>query len=288
MKIAMTGASGFIGQWVVKCLLEQGHQVMAILHQHPLPIGHPNLLTVSVPLTQLASSPLAFARIHEPDVWLDLGWQHLDDYNNSSHIEQQPQLHAAVVRNLVRQGLSRVVVVGTCFEYGACHGKVDEHYRCKPEQAYPQGKLKLLELLRQQQQQNDFALAWLRLFYVYGLNLTRPTLFNAIASAAERGETEFELQTPNAAHDFLAVNELAEIIAAIAVLSENDGVINCCSGQLQSVKQVAQTFVEERQLAIKLTEAPNAAKASDDSFFGSTEKLTSVLRRANPLINGDN
>ncbi|GGA90316.1 nucleoside-diphosphate sugar epimerase [Neiella marina] len=287
MKIAMTGAAGFIGQHVLQSLLRRGHEVIAITHQRPIAVGHKHLTTLSIPLQKLAQSPLAFARLHQPEVFLDLGWQHLDDYQHTSHIAEQPQLHLALIENLVRQGIQRVVGVGTCFEYGDVSGEVDEQQDCKPQQNYPQGKLQLLQSLQSLKQQLCFDLCWLRPFYVYGLNTARPTLFNAIKSADDNGEIEFPLRTPNAAHDFVAVAELADMIARLTELGQDDGVINCCHGRLRSVQHVANDFVAEQQLAIKPVPAADAELVPVKPFFGAVAKLNSILQRSVESVSGE-
>ncbi|MBD1390842.1 NAD(P)-dependent oxidoreductase [Neiella sp. HB171785] len=287
MKIAITGASGFIGQHVLQTLLQQGHEVVAIVHERPIAVGHPRLSTVNLSLAQLAQSPLAFARLHQPDVLLDLGWQHLDDYDHQSHLAEQPQLHQALVENLVRQGLPRVVGVGTCFEYGDVSGEVGEEHACLPLQNYPLGKLQLLQSLQQLQQQMAFSLCWLRPFYVYGLNTARPTLFNAIKTASERGDEQFILRTPNASHDFIEVSMLADMIARITLVGQDDGVINCCRGRLRTVQQVADAFVEEHHLPIEPVSGANPAPAPANPFFGAVGKLHRILQRSTESFSGE-
>ena len=44
-RILVTGASGLLGAEVVKQLLEQGCEVTALIHQTPIGISHPNLIT---------------------------------------------------------------------------------------------------------------------------------------------------------------------------------------------------------------------------------------------------
>ncbi|MBW8190827.1 NAD(P)-dependent oxidoreductase [Neiella marina] len=273
MKIAVTGATGFIGIHVVKLLLAQGHQVTAILHRSPLPLGDSQLKTVSLPLTQLASSPLAFARLHEPDVLIDLGWQHLDDYHHQSHIEQQPQAHLAMISNLLKQGLKRVVGIGTCFEYGEAQGEIDEQQPCQPSLGYAQGKLNLLQMLQQLQAQCEFSLLWMRPFYVYGLNPNRATLFSAIAHAAQQKQASFELQTPYAEHDFIAVEQLAAHIVHLATEHQATGVVNCCSGKVRSVMAIAQHFANTNQLNVAIIAAADAEPAPCTAMFGSVARL---------------
>ena len=194
-------------------------------------------------LAELANSKLAFHRLHQPDVFLDLAWQKLSDYNCNSHINEQPQLHLNLIKNLVKQGLKRVVGVGTCFEIAEVAG---ESFLLK----YPQGKLLLLNQLTDLAAAENINFAWLRPFYVYGLNKNRATLFNDIQKAIDENLPTFKLNNPNVAHDFLSVEDLGAKIAEFAVDSNICGIVNCCSGQIQTVAQIAQKYAAQQSATL--------------------------------------
>lgn len=277
MKVAMTGATGFIGLRVVKALLDMGHQVIAILHNSPLEVGHPKLKTIKISFKELASSQLAYYRLHQPDVLLDLGWQDLDDYNHSSHLSEQVESHLEVVESLVTQGLKRVVGIGTCFEYGEVSGEITEEHPCQPTCNYAKGKLALFQKLNALQQQKSFELVWLRPFYVYGFNSNRPTLFNAIQSAIDSGESYFELKTPDAAHDFSSVEELGKQLATLSVMPEATGVINCCSAKCSTVKNIATDYADTQGALIHFNEPSKIHEEQPPCFWGDNSKMKQLL-----------
>lgn len=57
--VAVTGASGFVGQALIAHLLASGRRVRALVHQRPLPIEHPKLETV----TGAIADEVALARL---------------------------------------------------------------------------------------------------------------------------------------------------------------------------------------------------------------------------------
>ena len=53
-------------------------------------------------------------------------------------------------------------------------------------------------------------------------------------------------------YDFIKVDELARQIAAVASQDEVTGIINCCSGEPESLADTVAAFIQDNQLSISL------------------------------------
>jgi len=120
-KILVTGASGFVGQYVVAELIRNGHAVIASS-------ADPEKARQSSWFGQAAYIPFDLSKqdpdsdyfrwFGEPDRLIHLAWEGLPNYKDSFHTEVNYPRHAAFLDNLIRHGLSDITVIGTCLEYG--------------------------------------------------------------------------------------------------------------------------------------------------------------------------
>ena len=68
----------------------------------------------------------AFELLGRPDVLIHLAWGGLPNYPSLHHFERELPAHYALLKRLVDDGLRRLVVAGTCFEYGMQSGPLAE------------------------------------------------------------------------------------------------------------------------------------------------------------------
>ena len=102
MKIAIFGASGFMGGAVAREALERGHTVTAIIHQTPLQLNHERLSTVSGDATD-PSSVAAVVKGHDA-VAVAIGGR--------GNLEVVPAGARAFLASLPQAGVKRLVTVG--------------------------------------------------------------------------------------------------------------------------------------------------------------------------------
>ena len=71
-------------------------------------------------------------------------------------------------------------MLGTCYEYGNVKGKISENFNCRPTIPYSIAKLKLLKSILILKKNMNLNLHGLDLFFVYGFNEKRKTLYSII------------------------------------------------------------------------------------------------------------
>ncbi len=252
MKIAITGASGFIGRHVVAALATRpGVELTAssrnASHAANLPAG---VRHVALDLTE--STAIAYARLGAPDVVVHLAWEGLPNYRARRHFEVELPAQYAFLRALVDAGLPSLVVTGTCYEYGMASGPLAESFTGEPTNPYGFAKLTLLRQLEFLQHDRRFTLTWARLFYLWGEGQAPTSLYSLLATAVARGDTVFPMSGGEQLRDYLPVAVLAEHLATLACRAANDGVVNVCSGEPVAIRALVERWLVANRWSIDL------------------------------------
>jgi len=117
LKIAVTGASGFIGKYVVAELEKRSIvPILASRQDQAVRATGPNSINVMVDIKNPPHD--AFERLGSPDVLIHLAWGGLPDYTSLHHFEDELPAHFRCLKGLIRAGLRNLLVAGTCLEYG--------------------------------------------------------------------------------------------------------------------------------------------------------------------------
>ncbi len=282
MKVAVTGASGFLGRHVLERLLcRRDLRIVASSRSKPaaLPEGLAGLAWV--PMDMADASEQSFVRLGEPDVLIHMAWGGLPRYRSLHHYEVELGLQYRFLAALLRAGLARLVCTGTCFEYGMRFGP--QHESDVPDPGNPYGLAK--HVLRRQLDflngEKSFSLLWARLFYLYGPGQAPSSLYCQLHAAIERGDAAFPMSGGEQLRDFLPVTEAAESIVQLALDSGAEGLVNICSGQPVSVRSLVERWRDEARASLVLERGrfpyPNHEPLA---FWGSRERLDALLRRA--------
>ncbi|WP_028535376.1 NAD-dependent epimerase/dehydratase family protein [Paludibacterium yongneupense] len=238
-RIAVTGAAGFLGQHILRALVARGARPLACCRSRAAAAQLAAWCDVMVcDLSQPDACDLA--ALGHPDTVLHLAWEGLPDYHGMHHIEQMQRWHYPWLAGLVRAGLPRLLVAGTCMEYGRPSGAVSESLPALPVTAYGTAKLGLLQALECLQRETPFALGWLRLFYTWGEGQAPNALYSQFRRASEEGAGRFPMSAGEQLRDYLPVTALADYLARLALSSREPGVMNVCSGAPISVRRLVE------------------------------------------------
>ena len=280
MKVAVTGASGFVGRHVLGAL-SQLHDVELVATSRfgpnsgtaPRDLRH-------VPL-DLANPPAdAFERLGRPDTLIHLAWGGLPNYSSPHHFETELLRHYGFLRGLVDAGLRSLLVTGTCYEYGMRCGELDESPPAQPANAYAFAKESLRRQLEFLQSEAGFALTWARLFYMYGEGQAPSSLYPQLMAAIARGDAAFRMSGGEQLRDYLPVGEVAAHLSALATRHPGSGIVNVCSGRPVSVRNLVEGLMRESrvELALELGAYPYP-DYEPMAFWGSAKRLTQLGAR---------
>ena len=285
MRIAITGATGFIGRHVLAALQKLDETA---LRGEPLeiiattrgsggePAPLPRVRWTTLDLQSPPDDPLR--HLSFPDVLVHLAWGGLPNYHSTRHLDEELPLHEGFLGRAIRDGLKAVVVAGTCFEYGMQQGQLSEDRPPQPANPYASAKDRLRRFLEDLQARHRFQLTWLRFFYLYGSGQPEHTLYSQLLQAIARGDPVFDMSAGEQVRDYLPVTEAADIVAALALRAANAGVVNVCSGQPRTVKSLVEGWVREADASIQLNLGHYPYPAHEPmQFWGSNDKLRSLL-----------
>jgi nucleoside-diphosphate-sugar epimerase len=288
MKILVTGATGFIGNYVVEELLKQGHKVIASSAnpKKSEALSWFNKVTyIPLDLSQLDNSVDYYQYFLQPKKMIHLAWEGLPNYKDDFHINQNLPRHLSFLTNMLENGLKDLTVTGTCFEYGMQEGCLREDMETHPTNPYGLAKDTLRKKLEDLQnddskpETSNFKLKWVRLFYMYGKGQSPNSLLSQLDKALEKGEKVFNMSGGQQERDFLVIEEVADYVVKIALQDKVIGVINCCSGLPVTVEQFVRDYLKTKHQNIDLNLGFYPyADYEPMSFWGDNSKLKNIIR----------
>jgi len=280
MRVAVTGASGFIGRHVVAELLVRGLEVVVLTRDAArLPSWREAIEIVEGDLDAL--QPAALDRLAAADFLIHLAWDGLPNYRSRHHFERELPKQYVFLKSLIERGQSSLLVAGTCFEYGMQSGGLVETLSVQPDNAYGYAKDALRRQLDLLAHDLPFNLIWTRLFYTWGEGQSERSLFPLLAAAMARGDAEFDMSGGEQLRDYLPVGELADKLVSLAMTQRNAGIVNVCSGKPVSVRRLVEGWVSVAGSAIRLNLGRYPYPDYEPfAFWGVTDKLERLLAKS--------
>lgn len=278
MKIAITGASGFIGRHLLPLLIQNGHEVIAVVRDAKK-VADLNINCRIVEYEINNESADAFTAFDKPDALLHLAWGGLPDYKSSHHIDTELPMHYKFIKLMIESGLKQVAVIGTCFEYGMQSGELCEELETRANNSYGYAKDALRKQLQFLQSEHNFNLTWMRLFYVYGEDQPDNTLYSQLRLAASRREAIFNMSSGEQLRDYLHINDVVQKIAKLVCMNKNVGIVNVCSGIPISVRRLVERWIKENEWSIKLNLGYYPYPDYEPlAFWGKSNKLNEIIK----------
>ncbi|NLQ05637.1 NAD-dependent epimerase/dehydratase family protein [Cylindrospermopsis raciborskii] len=234
MKVAVTGATGFIGRHITSALLKKGYDVLLVGRSN-------NVQQSGLPFVQL---DLLEERNHnwiseyKPSHLLHLAWytEHGDYWESPLNINW---CHSTI--NLIHafavQGGKRIVVSGSCAEYDWSFGYCNEiKTPSYPSSLYGTGKDCARRMSERICNTYKVSLAWGRIFLPFGSGENPKRLIPSITRAIIGSDPPFPIRVCQW-RDFLPVEMVAD---GFLFLLEQDypGIFNICSGKPVQLSEI--------------------------------------------------
>ena len=279
LKVAVTGASGFIGRHTLAELAKHPVAVTAVTRNgSALEKNHPTGKITVVEIDIAESNSDTYRELGSPDVLIHLAWGGLPNYGSDHHTESELPLQYKFLNDLVESGLPALFVSGTCFEYGMQSGPLSEDLPAAPANPYGRAKNTLREQLENLKDKHPFVLTWIRLFYLYGEGQSESSLLPQLERAVELGDEKFGMSGGEQLRDYLPVLEVASMIVNVALRREDIGILNICSGTPITIRNLVEGWISENNWSIDLDFGRYPYSDHEPmAFWGDASKLSSLL-----------
>jgi dTDP-6-deoxy-L-talose 4-dehydrogenase (NAD+) len=278
-KVLVTGATGFVGNYVVLELLKKGYKVIAtsrdLKKAEPFQ-WYPQVSYIPYDLYDIKGDLYQF--FQKPDLLIHLAWEGLPNYKNLFHLEKNLFINYRFLKNMVKHGLSQLAVTGTCFEYGMKEGALNESLETEPNNSYGLAKDCLRRFLEQLNGDIDFDLKWIRLFYMYGEGQNSNAILAQLDKALSEGKGSFNMSGGEQLRDYLPVEKVAEYIVRIVAQDKITGIINCCRGKPISIRNLVENHLKKRKKSIHFNLGHYPYPDHEPmAFWGDNKKLMLAL-----------
>lgn len=275
MKILITGANGYLGQGIVREVLNNGSEVVAA--DFTTDYVDERACKVDCSLFETEKAYELFGR---PEVLLHLAWRNGFVHYSDSHIDELPK-HYKFIKSMADAGVSRIAVMGSMHEIGFFEGSIKEDTPCNPVTPYGISKNALRELTGMLCKQKGIIFQWLRGYYIVGNVQYGSSVFSKIAAAALEGKKEFPFTMGLNQFDFIDYEDFCRQTAAAVNQDKINGVINICSGHPEKLSERAERYIVQNGYDIKLKygafpERPYDSKA----VWGNDSKIRKIINIA--------
>lgn len=273
MKILVTGANGYLGQGIVKHILDCGNEVVAA----DFKIDHVEERADrrAVDLFSIMDPYNEFGR---PDVLLHLAWRDGFVHYSDSHIDDLPK-HYEFIKRFANSEIKQIAVMGSMHEIGFFEGSIKEDTPCNPITPYGISKNALRELTAMLCKQKDKKFQWLRGYYIVGNSQYGSSIFSKITAAEAEGKEEFPFTMGQNQFDFIDYEDFCEQVARTVGQDEVLGIINICSGHPEKLADRVERFIQENEYKIKLKYGAFPDRPYDSkAVWGDSRKIEAIMK----------
>lgn len=274
MKILVTGANGYLGQGIVRHLLDRGHIVVA---------AGKRVDRVDKRADKRACNVFAiedpYNYFGQPEVLLHLAWRDGFVHYSDAHIDDLSK-HYKFIKSFADSELRMIAVMGSMHEIGFYEGSIKEETPCNPITPYGISKNALRELTAMLCKQKKKEFVWLRGYYIVGNSQYGSSIFSKITAAEIEGKEEFPFTMGQNQFDFIDYDDFCEQVTR--AISQDDvlGVINICSGHPEKLADRVERFIRDNGYKIKLKYGAFSDRPYDSkAVWGDGRKIDEIIMK---------
>ena len=246
MKILVTGANGYLGQGIVRAILDAGNEVVA----SDLKIDNVDKRAVAV-AGNMFEIQEPYKYFGKPDALLHLAWRDGFIHYSNAHIDDLPK-HFAFLKAMADGGIKQIAVMGSMHEIGFFEGSINENTPCHPTTPYGIGKNALRDLTEMICKQKNIVFQWMRGYYIVGNSKVGSSIFSKITAAVDEGKKEFPFTLGQNQYDFIDYPDFCLQVAAVVGQQKEQRIINICSGRPEKLADRVERFIKDNKYDIRL------------------------------------
>ena len=242
MRIFITGSSGFIGKNLLNKLINSNHEIL--ISYNKTNIKFPNCNVVKYNIGDRINSKI---NSFEPEILIHLAWENIPDFSYSQSIINMEKniLFLNAISEI--KSLNKIIVTGSCLEYGSFNGKCKENFISKPNSYFSFAKKSIYNFLEILCVEKKIDYVWFRVFYVYGMFQRKdsiiPNIFNKLLY-----KNDLRIKYPYNKNDYVYVDDVVDAIILSIKKSKINSILNIGSGKITSVLSLVKKI--ENKLSI--------------------------------------
>ena len=276
MKILVTGANGYLGQGIVRHILNHGNDVIAA----DFVVDHVDD-RADARACNLFSIKDPYNYFDRPDILLHLAWRDGFLHYSEAHIEDLPK-HYTFIKKFAESDVRMIACMGSMHEIGFYEGSIKEDTPCNPVTPYGISKNSLRMLTEMLCKQNDKEFLWLRGYYIVGNSQYGSSIFSKITTAEKEGQTEFPFTRGQNQFDFINYDEFCEQVSVAIGQHTILGIVNICSGYPERLADRVERFIKDNDYKIKLKYGAFPDRSYDSkAVWGDSMKIKQIMANKN-------
>lgn len=237
--VVLTGASGYIGQFAIRCLLDKNYIVHAVTSKPFDFVKTENLYWHRANLLNPDETKNLIERLR-PTHLLHFAWyvEH-GRYWNALYNLDWLKVGLNLAECFAENGGERMVISGTCAEYDWTKPSPFVEYITpfNPQTLYGAAKSSLSLILERFAEVAGISFASGKIFFPFGGNEADTRLIPSVTHALIKNESA-KISHGNQIRDFMFVEDIAEAFVAL-LESDVRGAVNVASGEGIKIKDVA-------------------------------------------------
>ncbi len=248
--ILVTGATSFIGQYLIAELLNDSNNIIYALvrpnskHKNNL-IKFKNVNIIEIDMKNIAILP---QKINKIDICFHLAWdgtRTLERYDEK--LQQSNYMNSiALYDALVKLECKVFIGIGSQAEYGFNDGIITEETETKPNTAYGKYKLFVCNKIMESSLKDNIRFIWGRVFSIYGKGDNDNTLLMTSIKRMKNNEV-IDMTLGTQYWNYLYVEDLAKILVILAKNIKAHGIYNLASDDTRKLK----FYIEEIKNILK-------------------------------------
>ena len=242
MKVLLTGASGFVGSYVLRRLLaESGVEVAAVVRRPEEAwrirdeLGRTRTFALGLDEPEKLRAALGDFR---PTHVVHLAWAGVLGRNRNDAAQHVNVFHSMRLLELALDaGATHFVGLGSQAEYGPCQARIDETTPTAPTTLYGAAKLSTSLMASRLCEQRGARFAWLRLFSSYGPQDSPEWMIPYLALKLLHRERP-AVTAAEQLWDYVFVDDAAAAVVAVTRSPSASGVFNLGSGTAPRLRDI--------------------------------------------------
>ena len=277
MKVVVTGATGFVGRYTVQSLLLKGYEVVSITTKKSIPNEIKDMLKGSEKVTITSLEDIS-KRLIKNNCIIHCAWNNVQNPLATSHHSHALE-QIKFLEKLSAYKPKKLIITGTCYEFGLTTGAVSINDQTQPNTPYAQAK----EFVRCAADKiiNESAqidLVWARLFYMYGKGQHDKSIYSQLIKAIQNNEVTFNMSKGEQIFDYMAIEEVADKLISL-VQNKSPRIVHICKGYPTSLRSLVESIIQEHNSSISLNLGYYQYREQDSMALWGSESFESQMKR---------